>query len=71
MTNGKLFRKVMANTPGGILAETIQGMPPIFVSAGLQDTIFPIKQGANPVRQASCQVTHVHFKPSAVSTPAH
>lgn len=49
MTNGRLFRKVMANTPGGVLAQTTHGQPPIFVSAGLQDTIFPINQGANPV----------------------
>lgn len=47
--NGELFRKVMANSPGGILADTIQGQPPVFLSAGLQDDIFPIQQAGNAV----------------------
>ena len=49
MTNGNLFAKVMANSPGGVIAERVQGMPPIFMSAGLQDDIFPINQAGNPV----------------------
>ena len=50
MINGQLFRKVMANSPGGILADSSQGQPPIFISAGLQDNIFPIQQAGNAVR---------------------
>lgn len=49
MTNGEIFAKVMANSPGGVIADKVQGMPPIFMSAGLQDNIFPINQGGNPV----------------------
>ena len=49
MINGELFRKVMANSPGGILADTIQGHPPVFMSAGLQDNIFPVQQAGNAV----------------------
>lgn len=50
MIDGQLFRKVMANSPGGILADSSQGQPPIFISAGLQDNIFPIQQAGNAVR---------------------
>ncbi len=50
MTNGQIFKKVMANSPGGILADTTQGQPPVFISAGLQDDIFPIQQAGNAVR---------------------
>ena len=50
MINGKLFRKVIANSPGGILADSTQGQPPVFISAGLQDNIFPIQQAGNAVR---------------------
>jgi hypothetical protein len=39
----------MANSPGGILADTAQGHPPVFMSAGLQDNIFPIQQAGNAV----------------------
>lgn len=53
MIDGQLFRKVMANSPGGILADSSQGQPPIFISAGLQDNIFPIQQAGNAVRPAS------------------
>ncbi len=53
MTNGNLFAKVMANSPGGVIAERVQGMPPIFMSAGLQDDIFPINQAGNPVTFSS------------------
>ena len=49
MINGELFRKVMANSPGGILADTAQGHPPVFMSAGLQDNIFPTQQAGNAV----------------------
>ena len=50
MINGELFRKIIANSPGGILADTTQGQPPVFISAGLQDNIFPIQQAGNAVR---------------------
>ena len=53
MINGQLLRKVMANSPGGILADSSQGQPPIFISAGLQDNIFPIQQAGNAVRPAT------------------
>ena len=40
----------MANSPGGILPITTQGRPPVFVSAGVQDNVFPIGQGGDSVR---------------------
>ena len=60
MTNGNLFKKVAANSPGGIVAQSVQGMPPIFLSAGLQDSIFPIAQAGDAVRcTALCMFTHL------------
>ena len=49
MTNGNTFRKLMGNSPGGILAQRVQGQPPIYLSAGLQDSIFPIAQAGDAV----------------------
>jgi hypothetical protein len=49
MTNGLLFKRIMANSPGGVIAQRVQGQPPIFISAGLQDTIFPIAEAGNAV----------------------
>lgn len=41
----------MANSPGGVIDGcSIQGSLPIFMSAGLQDDIFPINVAGNPVR---------------------
>lgn len=44
----------MADSPGGILADTTQGQPPVFISAGLQDNIFPVQQAGNAVRSSWC-----------------
>ena len=49
LANGDLFSRVMANSPGGILPITPQGQPPVYVSAGVQDNIFPINQGGDSV----------------------
>ncbi|CAL5227021.1 g9914 [Coccomyxa viridis] len=65
MINGKLFKKVIANSPGGILADSTQGQPPVFISAGLQDNIFPIQQAGNAdacyLKQQGYAVTYVQF----------
>ena len=53
LANGALFSRVMANSPGGILPITTQGRPPVFVSAGAQDNVFPISQGADSVKPLS------------------
>lgn len=51
MLNTRLFKKIMANSPGGVIDGcSIQGSLPIFMSAGLQDDIFPINVAGNPVR---------------------
>jgi hypothetical protein len=49
LANGGVFSRVMANSPGGILPIVTQGRPPVFVSAGVQDTLFPIGQGGDSV----------------------
>lgn len=53
LANGALFSRVMANSPGGILPITTQGRPLVFVSAGVQDNVFPIGQGADSVRHTN------------------
>jgi hypothetical protein len=51
MLNTRLFKKIMANSPGGVIDGcSMQGSLPIFMSAGLQDDIFPINVAGNPVR---------------------
>ena len=50
MTNGNLFRKLMGNSPGGVIAQHVQGQPPIYLSAGLQDAVFPIAEAGDAVR---------------------
>ena len=67
MINGQLFRKVMANSPGGILADSSQGQPPIFISAGLQDNIFSIQQAGNAVRPAPPHSCRPHGKGNSLA----
>lgn len=59
LTNGRLFSRVMANSPGGILPILAQGRPPVFVSAGVQDTLFPVSQGGDSVRPSSPAMHHL------------
>ena len=58
ISNGRLFSKVMANSPGGMAAQLPDGRPPVFISAGLEDDIFPIQQAANPV---VCSLTQLGY----------
>jgi phospholipase/carboxylesterase len=39
LTNGDLFRAIMALSPGGVLAENAVGKPRVFISHGAGDTI--------------------------------
>ena len=44
LTNGDLFRKVIAFSPGFSSPGKTQGMPPIFISHGIADEVLPIEQ---------------------------
>ena len=77
LANGALFSRVMANSPGGILPITTQGRPPVFVSAGAQDNVFPVSQGADSVRLLStkgyvyCKHMQLHGKGVPRATCLH
>lgn len=61
MTNGVLFSRIMANSPGGVIAQHVQGQPPIFISAGLQDDIFPVAAAGNAVHSLPALATSAYF----------
>lgn len=42
LTNGDLFRKVLAFSPGFLHAQTIHGKPPVYISHGTSDPVLPI-----------------------------
>ena len=69
LANGNLFSRVMANSPGGILPIVTQGRPPVFVSAGVQDTLFPISQGGDSV--SACSIPTIYMQDSACADGKH
>ena len=46
LMNGDLFSKIIAFSPGGAFAPATSGHPPVFISGGTLDPIFPIDQSA-------------------------
>ena len=52
LTNGDLFNAAMAFSAGYIAAGQRVGKPPIFLSAGTEDPIFPIDSCARPMAKA-------------------
>jgi phospholipase/carboxylesterase len=44
MTNGELFRRIVAFSPGFVTGVAAQGKPSIFISHGTRDAILPIDQ---------------------------
>jgi predicted esterase len=52
LTNGDLFNAVMAFSPGYIASGQRVGKPPIFLSAGIEDSIFPIDACARPMAKS-------------------
>jgi predicted esterase len=44
LTNGDLFKQILAFSPGFAVPATRRGSPRIFVSHGTQDTVLPIEQ---------------------------
>ena len=59
LVNGDgLFSKVIAFSPGGVAAPTANGMPPVFISGGTTDTLFPIAEAELP---AACELVASGF----------
>lgn len=42
LTNGTLFRRVIAFSPGFLHAQTIAGKPPVYITHGKTDSVLPI-----------------------------
>ena len=49
LSNGELFRSIMALSPGGIVGGQQAGVPRVFVSHGTQDVVLPIAQAGDAV----------------------
>lgn len=45
LTNGDLFRRIAAFSPGGAAASELNGRPAIFISHGTQDPVLPVDLG--------------------------
>jgi phospholipase/carboxylesterase len=66
VSNGDLFRAIMALSPGGIVGDTQVGVPRVFVSHGTLDTVLPIARAGDAVvrklRGAGYPVTYRRFR---------
>jgi predicted esterase len=51
LSNGDIFRAVMAIAPGGVLAEQPVGKPRVYVAHGTGDTVIPFRVGRTVVRE--------------------
>lgn len=49
LTNGDLFRKIVAFSPGYMTPNARRGRPKIFVSHGTRDTVLPIDRTGRPI----------------------
>ena len=49
LSNGELFRSIMALSPGGIVGGQQAGVPRVFVSHGTQDVVLPIARAGDAV----------------------
>ncbi|MCP3141922.1 alpha/beta hydrolase [Pyxidicoccus xibeiensis] len=45
LTNGHLFRRIAAFSPGGVAASELEGKPGVFISHGTLDPVIPIDVG--------------------------
>lgn len=45
LTNGELFRRIAAFSPGFVAASELRGKPPVFITHGTQDQVLPIETG--------------------------
>jgi predicted esterase len=66
ISNGDLFRAIMALSPGGIIGGEQVGVPRVFVSHGTLDDVLPIAQAGDAVvrelRDAGYSVTYRRFR---------
>jgi phospholipase/carboxylesterase len=66
LTNGNLFRAVMALSPGGVLAENSVGKPRVFIAHGTLDNVLPIERTSEVIvrelRKLGYAVTYRRFR---------
>lgn len=74
LSNGELFRRVVAFSPGFVLPLRQVGGPPLFITHGTSDTVLPIDSTGRPVaatlRQAGYDVRLVEFDGGHLVPPA-
>lgn len=79
LSNGELFRHVIAFSPGFVLPLRQTGRPPLFIAHGSSDAVLPIGATGRPVaatlRQAGYDVRFIefdggHFVPPAIAAEA-
>jgi phospholipase/carboxylesterase len=74
LTNGDLFRAVLALSPGGVLAENAVGKPRVFISHGANDTILPRSRTSDVIvrelRKFGYRVTYRKFQGGHEAPPA-
>ncbi|MFP2924682.1 alpha/beta hydrolase [Pyxidicoccus sp. 3LG] len=51
LTNGDLFHRIAAFSPGGVVASELQGKPRVFVSHGTLDAVIPIDVGGRYITE--------------------
>jgi phospholipase/carboxylesterase len=52
LTNGNLFRRVIAFSPGFLYVRTAQGKPPVYIAHGVDDPVLPIDQTSRTIKPA-------------------
>jgi predicted esterase len=65
LTNGDVFKRIIAFSPGYLAASPPHGKPSVFVSHGTADTVLPIERCSRVIvpllRNAGYQVEYVEF----------
>jgi phospholipase/carboxylesterase len=74
LTNGDLFRAVMALSPGGALVGKAVGKPRIFIAHGTNDSVLPMSQTSDGIvrelRASGYRVTYRKFRGGHEVRPA-
>jgi phospholipase/carboxylesterase len=73
LTNGDLFKRIIAFSPGYLAASPPAGKPSIFVSHGTADTVLPIDRCSRVIvpmlRNAGYTVEYIEFEGGHRVTP--
>ena len=66
LANGRLFRRILAFSPGFAVPPSFDGKPPVFVAHGEADQILPIESTSRRLvpglRRRGYEVTYVEFR---------